>query len=89
MTNKYPVEIDGVTGEVESLGVDKSGSRYRAKLDTIRDIKNEMSKVYREARSGKIDISDSTKLVYILNTIGKTIVDSELEQRIEALEKIK
>lgn len=86
MANKFPVEIDGVTGEVESLGVDKSGSRYRAKLDTLRDVKNEMSRVYIDTRRGKIDVSDCTKLVYTLNIIGKTIVDAELEARIDALE---
>lgn len=86
MANKYPVQIDAATGEVESLPEDKTGTRYRAKLSTVRDIKNEMSRVYLDTRRGKIDVADSTKLIYILNTIGKTIVDSEIESRIEALE---
>ncbi|MDI1229852.1 MAG: hypothetical protein PSU93_01735 [Methylobacter sp.] len=61
-------------------------SRYRAKLDTLSDIKREMSKVYRESRSGLSDVQDSTKQIWMLQAIGKLIVDSELEERIAKLE---
>lgn len=85
MANKYPVEIDGATGEVESLPPQK-GRRYRCKLDTLADVKAEMSKVYREARSGLVEVSDSTKLIWCLQAVGKVIEGSDLEKRIEALE---
>lgn len=87
MANKYPVEIDNATGEVESIGGDsKIGSRYRAKLDTLRDVKNEMSRVYTDTRRGKVDVADCTKLIYSLNIIGKTIIDADLEHRLVTLE---
>ena len=54
MSSKYPVEIDGATGEVETLPPQK-GQRYRCKLDTLHDVKREMAKVYRESRSEVID----------------------------------
>jgi len=85
MANKYPVEIDGVTGEVESLPP-KKGKRYRAKLDTLQDVKHEMAKLYREARSGIVYTQDATKLMWCLQAIGKVIESSDLEKRIEALE---
>jgi hypothetical protein len=85
MANKNPVVIDGVTGELSDLPPVK-GVRYRAKLDSLGDVKREMAKVYREARSGVIDVQDSTKLVWVLQAIGKVIESSDLEKRIEILE---
>ena len=57
-------------------------------MDTLQNVKSEMAKVYRESRSGLIDLQDATKQVWILQAIGKVIVDAELEKRIELLEKL-
>lgn len=57
------------------------------KLVTVMDCKREMARVYRDARQGRIDIQDGTRLVYMLSQIGKLIEVSELEQRIELLEE--
>ena len=85
MANKHPVEIDGKTGAVSNLPPTK-GTRYRAKLDSLGDIKREMAKLYREARSGVLDVQDSTKLVWVLQAVAKVIEGSDLENRIEILE---
>ena len=84
MSNEYPVEIDGTTGEVESLPPGKG--RYRVKLETVQDCRREMAKVYRESRSQLIDVSDASKFVYMLGAVGKLIEVSDMEKRIEALE---
>jgi hypothetical protein len=88
MANKYPVEIDGETGEVETLTPQK-GQRYRCKLDTMQDVKREMAKVYRESRSELIDPVTGTKLVWILQSVARVIEGSDLEKRIEVLENQK
>ena len=88
MSNQYPVEIDGITGEVEDLPPKKGNTRYRVKLDTLSDIKREMAKVYRECRSNLIDAQTGTKLSWMLQGIAKVIESSDLEQRIEALENV-
>ncbi len=85
MSKRQALEFDGVTGEAYDLPPTK-GTRYRAKLDTLSDIKREMAKVYRESRSGLSDTQDSTKQIWMLQAIGKIITDSELEARIEKLE---
>lgn len=64
-------------------------TRYRAKLDTMQDVKREMAKVYRESRSGVVEIVDGTKLVWMLQAVGKVIEGSDLEKRIEILEQKK
>jgi hypothetical protein len=84
MANKQPVIIDNDTGEVESLP--PKVTRYRCKLDTLQDVKKEMAKLYRESRSGVVEIVDGTKLVWMLQAVAKVIEGSDLEQRIEALE---
>ena len=86
MSKQQPVEIDGLTGEV--IDYPPSHKRYRAKLDTLHDVKREMAKIYREARTGLIDSQDATKQVWVLQAIGKVIVDAELEKRIELLESL-
>ncbi len=88
MSNKYPVEVDGITGEVSDLPPPK-GARYRAKLDTMQDIRREMAKLYRESRSGVLDVQDATKLTWMLQAVGKVIEGSDLEKRIEKLEELK
>jgi hypothetical protein len=85
MANEYPVEIDGKTGEVEPLPPQK-GQRYRCKLDTLQDVRREMAKVYREARSEMLGPADASKLVWMLQAVGKVIEGSDLEKRVEALE---
>jgi hypothetical protein len=88
MSNLEPVEIDGITGEVETLPPQK-GKRYRCQLDTMSDVKREMAKVYRECRSEILDAQTGTKLTWMLQGIAKVIETSDLEKRIEALENSK
>ena len=88
MSNLEPVEIDGKTGRVEPLPPAR-GKRYRCELDTLADVRREMAKVYREARSGLLDVQDASKFTWMLSSIGKVIEGSDLEKRIEALESKK
>ena len=60
--------------------------RVRVKLETVQDARKEMSKLYREARAGKIDVQDASRLSNILMLIGRMIEGSDLERRLEALE---
>lgn len=57
-------------------------------LATCEDVRREMAKVYREARTGKLPISDATKFSYILTQILKAHELTVLESRIELLEKV-
>ena len=84
MANKQPVIIDNDTGAVSTMP--PKVTRYRCKLDTLQDVKKEMAKLYRESRSGVVEIVDGTKLVWMLQAVAKVIEGSDLEQRIEALE---
>ena len=89
MTNQNPVEIDSSSGVAVPITPKGKASRYRAPLDTVGAVRREMAKIYRESRSGILDVQDLTKLMYCLNIIGKTIETSDLEKRIETLENQK
>ena len=69
--------IDNATGELAPLPPEKN-ARYRCKLDTAGDVKRELAKLYREARSGLIDPAEATKLGWLLGEVRKTI---EVEQK--------
>jgi len=87
MSNREPVEIDGLTGEVEELPP-RRGKRYRCELSTVQDVRREMSKVYRECRSNMMDAQTGTKLVWMLQGVAKVIETSDLEKRVEELENV-
>ena len=76
MTIQTSVIIDSATGELEGLPPEKN-TRYRCRLDTASDVKRELAKLYREARSGLIDPAEATKLGWLLGEVRKTI---EVEQ---------
>ena len=76
---KEPVTVDNKSGKV--LPTPKG-----IKLKTIDDVRVEMASVYRGMKSGSIETSDGTKLVYVLTAIAKAIEVHDIEQRIELLE---
>lgn len=65
----------------------KSYRSHRAKLTSVRDVSAELAKLYREARAGKIETADASRLGNLLAIVARILSDSELEARIEALEK--
>lgn len=64
----------------------KSYRSHRAKLASVRDVSAELGKLYREARAGKIEVADASRLANVLAIVARILSDSELEARIEALE---
>ena len=78
MNNETMVIIDQKSGDVETIPLEKN-QRYRAKLDTVPDVRRELAKLYRETRSGLIDPADATKLGWLLGEVRKSI---ELESRL-------
>ena len=77
---KTPITIDSKSGNVLPTRTKKID------LATIDDVRLEMASVYRGMKSGSIETSDGTKLVYVLGAIGKAIEVHDIEKRIELLE---
>jgi len=83
MKKRQPKVIDAQTGAV----FDVDPTPPQIKLGSIAEVRRELARVYRDARGGLIETSDGTKLAFILTGIAKMIETSELEQRIENLER--
>lgn len=58
----------------------------RAKLTTATDVSRELAKLYREARSGRIKVEDASRLANILSILSRILTDSDIEERLAALE---
>lgn len=59
----------------------------RLNLSTCEDVRREMARVYREARSRLIEPSEATKLIFILGQILRAHESFVLETRIAKLEQ--
>ena len=58
----------------------------RIDLSNLRDVRLELSAVYRKMNSGEIQTQDGTRRAYVLKTIHDVMVSAELERRITELE---
>jgi hypothetical protein len=75
--------IDGSTGKLIPLP-----SRPRIlRLATVKEVRLELARLYRETREGKVPAADAAKFAFLLDRIRACIVDHELERRVERLER--
>ena len=70
------VTVDSVSGDVLPTHTKKID------LASINDVRLEMASVYRGMKSGAIETSDGSRLVYTLSAIGKMIEIYDIENRI-------
>jgi hypothetical protein len=75
-----PVTIDGASGTC-------TPTPPKIKLNSLEDVRREMATVYREARSGRMDVSEAGRFAYILSGIGKLIEATDIERRIIQMER--
>jgi hypothetical protein len=75
-----PVTIDGT----RDMG---APTPPKIKLNTLEDLRRETARVYRDARGGRIDVSEAARFTYILIGIGKFIEAADLEKRVTHMER--
>jgi hypothetical protein len=61
--------------------------RLRLPLATVQDVRRELARLYREGKSGVRDVAEVSRLANVLQILSRCIADSDLERRIELLEK--
>lgn len=84
MRNRQPVTVDGETGKPDAAPRQRTAP---IKLDTLRNIRDELGRIYREARAEKLPTQDATRLAFLLGQIRETVVLMDLESRIAAIEE--
>jgi hypothetical protein len=78
-TSKVPQVIDGASG--------KPLTPYRCRLESLRDCKRELARVYRKMMAGTIEPQLAGRAGFLLGIIARIVADSDIENRILALEK--
>lgn len=63
-----------------------SPPRVRCPLRTIDDVKVELARLYRQAKSKKVDSVDASRMANMLSILARLIEGADLERRIEAIE---
>ncbi|MEJ7776455.1 MAG: hypothetical protein WKF52_03510 [Sphingomicrobium sp.] len=59
----------------------------RLRLNSVNDCGKELRKLYRESRAGTLAVKEATSLAYLLNMLANILATSDLESRLEQLEK--
>lgn len=60
----------------------------RLPLATVKQVRLELARLYRETKAGQINPADAAKLAFILDRVRQCITDHELEDRVRALEQL-
>lgn len=76
----------GILKTHETLTV-MSKTKRGPRLHDMRSLRRELGHLYREARAGKVDIQDASRLANILGILARIIQSSDIETRLEALER--
>lgn len=63
----------------------KSEPRF-SRLTSMKGVRCEMSRLYREARLGELPVDDASKLCHMLKALADVLRDSDLERRLAELE---
>lgn len=83
-TKLEPLTIDGESGKPVPAPLTKR--RKHIRLRSIDDVRAQAEQVYRDARNGRIEPSEGTKLMYMLSQITTMIELGDLERRLAELE---
>jgi hypothetical protein len=60
----------------------------KVRLATVKEVRLELARLYRETKAGHIDPADAAKLAFILDRLRQCIVDHEIEARVMLLEQL-
>jgi hypothetical protein len=82
--NKTGLTINGETGK--AIDTPRLLRTPPIKLDSLKSVREEAGRVYREMRTGKVDKADGTKLIFVLDVLRRMIEADELERRVSVLE---
>jgi hypothetical protein len=71
---------------IEGKGFSLTPTPRVGRLDSLRDVRLELVRVYKDMRRGQIESREGTRLAYVLLAVAKVLEQSDLEARIERLE---
>ncbi len=84
-TNVRPIAPTKPLQVIEATEINRHPS---PRLGTAAEVRMEMARLYREARTGQMGVGDATKLAYLLTQLATLMRIDDLEQRTAALERV-
>lgn len=75
------------TGSRAKQGKASLPPRLRCKLRSIDDVRLELGRIYRDAKTNRRPVGDATKLAFILQILARLIEGSDIEARLAKLEE--
>lgn len=87
---KEPETIDGATGKPEPPRINfgtHGGDGRRIDLANLRDVRLELSHLYRRIDAGLVDSREGSRRAYVLRQVGDILAVAELENRLRELEQ--
>ena len=84
-TNVRPIAPTKTLQVIESPEINRHPS---PRLGTAAEVRMEMARLYRDARTGQMEVGDATKLAYLLTQLATLMRSDDLEQRTAALERV-
>lgn len=84
-TNVRPIASTKALQVIESPEINRHPS---PRLGTAAEVRMEMARLYRDARAGRVEVADATKLAHILTQLATIMRIDDLEQRTAALERV-
>jgi hypothetical protein len=83
--SKTPLQAVEVV-EIDDAPTPRRGGRPPIVLDTVKGCTDELARLYRDARHGRLDVNRAAKLAYLLQILIRGHEVATLEARINALE---
>ncbi|WP_153002693.1 hypothetical protein [Sphingomonas endophytica] len=84
----------GEAGAKPAIAIDPSPSRTKAgegkrlRIESASAARRQMTKIYREMRSGVLDVNKGTKLIYALDQISRAIERETVEKLTQRLDEV-
>lgn len=82
-TEREPLTFDEQGRTLEPI---RRRAPKKINLQNAQDIRQEMARVYRDMRAGRIETSDGTKLVFVLDKLRQAYESEVMEKRMDQLE---
>ena len=67
---------------------DSAPRDQRLPLKTAENVRSELARIYRDGKFGKRDVGEVSRLANVLQIMARLIETSDLESRLEKLEKL-
>jgi hypothetical protein len=71
----------------QDKSLDPTPRLSRVRLDSVERVRRELARIYVEAREGRRDVQDASRLANMLSLLARMIEGASFEERLAAVER--